>query len=231
MLQTVIYSVSATEEEKQRLESLEKVIETKWQARCALSDEIAQALLEIKIKKLYRIVNKTWAAYCAVFLRMTERGVRYALNRHEVNLILRGLKRADPDYVDVTNENRKAFPILDRPLTEKEVKSVETLDGDEKVAAVAAMAQSPVPLPVQSRSPRMPPPRVIAVEQNTEALEPKEPEVQKAECPLDNAQLHWVVMEIENWYQLNRAAVNCVPPPTPMALVSKIQRHLQNLKR
>lgn len=223
-----------TLEESKRKKQLEAIIHKGWANCSKIIGEMAEALLEIKNKKLYKATHKNWATYCADVIEMSERGVRYALNRYEVGVIIRGLKGSESDVVDVTNENddqnRQPFPILDRKLTAEEVKSVEPLEGAEKVAAVTAMAQSPTPLPVPPRTPRMPPPRaVVPAEAPTPVA--AEPEVQKPVCPLDNDQLHWVVLEIENWYLLNKAAVNSVPPPTPMALVSKIQRHLQNLKK
>lgn len=230
---TVFEVTILTKEEAKRKKQLEKIIHNGWVNCSKIIGEMAAALLEIKVKKLYKASHKNWATYCAEMLEMSERGVRYALNRYEVSVILKGLKASESDVVEVTNgnddQNRQAFPILDRELTEKEVKSVEPLEGKEKVEAIQKMATSPTPAPVAPRTPRMPPPRIVE-SVSAEPVAPKEPELQKPTCPLDNAQLNWVVHEIERCYIDNKAKWNKIPPPAPMTVVSAIQHLIQKWK-
>lgn len=210
--------------DEQRLATLESVIKKGWRLYVKLEGEIADALQEIKNRKLYRYGFKTWEKYCQHVLKITARSANRALNANEVRKIEANIRQAAIDNEQVATENRTRADFRD--VTPREARALEGLDGTAKVEAVKELMQTPAP----ARIPRMPPPREVVP---AEAPKPiaTEPEVQKPVCPLDNDQLHWVVLEIENWYQLNKAAVNCVPPPTPMALVSKIQRHLQNLKR
>ena len=210
--------------DEQRLATLESVIKKGWRLYVKLEGEIADALQEIKNRKLYRYGFKTWEKYCQHVLKITARSANRALNANEVRKIEANIRQAAIDNEQVAPENRTRADF--RELGSNEIAALEGLPTAEKEAKVQELMQTPAP----ARTPRMPPPRAIV---QAEAQKPvaAEPEVQKPVCPLDNDQLHWVVLEIENWYQLHKAAVNSVPPPTPMAIVSKIQRHLQNLKK
>ena len=210
--------------DEQRLATLESAIKKNWKQYLRLEGEIADALAEIKSKKLWRHGYAGWGEYCQHVLKITARSANRALNAHEVRKIQASIKKAAIESSTYEADRSPGTGLRD--LNKHEVRSLEGVPEEKKKEAVQELMQTPAP----ARTPRMPPPREVVPAEAPKPIEP-EPEVQKPVCPLDNDQLHWVVLEIENWYQLNKAAVNSVPPPTPMALVSKIQRHLQNLKR
>lgn len=213
--------------DEQRLASLESAIKKGWKLYLKLEGEIAEALQEIKNRKLYRYGFRTWEKYCEHVLQITGRSANRALNAHDVRKIEASIRQAHVDNEAVATENRTHADL--RELNSKETQSLEGLEGEEKKAEVEKLMQTPAPVP--PRTPRMPPPRmVLADTSGPEPFPPAEPTVQKATCPLDNAQIHWVVLEIERCYDEHKPKWNKVPPPAPMTIVSAIQHQLQKWK-
>ena len=216
--------------DEQRLASLESSIKKNWKLYLKLEGDIADALQEIKTRKLYQYGHKTWDKYCQHVLKITGRSANRALNAHDVRKIEASIRQAQVENEAVTTENRTPGTDL-RDLNKNEVRSLEGLPAEEKPAAVEKLMQTPATVP--PRTPRMPPPRMVLAD--TSGPEPgpvatKEPELQKPTCPLDNAQLNWVVLEIERCYIDNKVKWNKIPPPAPMTVVSAIQHLIQKWK-
>lgn len=213
--------------DEQRLASLESAIKKGWKLYLKLEGEIAEALQEIKNRKLYRYGFKTWEKYCQHVLKITARSANRALNAHDVRKIEASIRQAQVENEAVATENRTHADFRD--VTPREARTLEGLESEEKTEAVKAIMQTPATVP--PRTPRMPPPRmVLADTSGPEPAPPAEPTVQKATCPLDNAQIHWVVMEIERCYIVHKEKWNKIPPPAPMTIVSAIQHQLQKWK-
>lgn len=193
-------------------------------------DAIGEALHEIKTRKLYKYEFKNWEEYCEAKFERSPRTVNRHINKWEVKQIETQFKTTFSDSQTVTLEKTAHAPVL-RPLGEREIDSLEKLDRPEKEAKVQELMQTPAPVP--PRTPRMPPPRIVEPEPEqvpAEASATKEPELQKPTCPLDNAQLHWVIHEIERCYIQHKEKWNKIPPPAPMTIVSAIQHQLQKWK-
>lgn len=210
---------------QQRLQQLEATIKKGWKVYIQLEGEIADAIAEIKTKKLYRFDYENWQEYCTHVLKITGRSANRALNAYEVRKIQAAVKKA---ALESSTSEEKRSPGTDfRDLNKNEVRSLEGVPAEEKPEAVEKLMQTPAPVP--PRTPRMPPPRIVE-SVPAEPVTPKEPELQKATCPLDNAQINWVVHEIERCYIENKAKWNKIPPPAPMSVVSAIQHQLQKWK-
>lgn len=217
---------------QQRLQQLEATIKKGWKVYIQLEGEIADAISEIKTKKLYRFDYESWQEYCTHVLKITGRSANRALNAYEVRKIQAAVKKAALE--STTYEEKRSPGTGLRDLNKREVRSLEGVPAEEKPEAVEKLMQAPATVP--PRTPRMPPPRMVLADTSgpepgpTEPSAPKEPELQKPTCPLDNAQLHWVVMEIERCYILHKERWNKVPPPAPMTVVSAIQHQIQKWK-
>ena len=214
----------------QRRKELEQVIDRHLPKYLEHRDAIGEALHEIKTRKLFKHEFKSWEEYCEAKYERSPRTVNRHINKWEVKQIETQFKSTFADSQTVTIEKTAHAPVL-RPLGEREIDSMEGLERPEKEAKVQELMQTPAPVP--PRTPRMPPPRMVLAD--TSGPEPgpvatKEPELQKPTCPLDNAQLNWVVHEIERCYIDNKPKWNKIPPPAPMTIVSAIQHQLQKWK-
>lgn len=227
---TRITKAAEKKEFTKRKAELEQVIQRHLGRYLEHRDAIGEALHEIKTRKLYKYDFKTWEDYCEQTFERTGRSANRQINRWEVKQIETQFKNTFAANQTLTIENASSGPVL-RELTGREQRSVEGLDRPEKEAKVQELMQTPAP--VLPRTPRMPPPRIVEPEPEqvpAEASAPKEPELQKPTCPLDNAQLHWVIHEIERCYIQHKEKWNKIPPPAPMTIVSAIQHQLQKWK-
>lgn len=213
-----------------RKAELEQVIQRHLGRYLEHRDAIGEALHEIKTRKLYKYEFKTWEDYCEQTFERTGRNMNRTINKWEVKQIETQFKNTFAANQILTIENETPRPVL-RELQPRETDALEGLKDGEKEAKVQELMQTPAPAP--PRTPRMPPPRMVLADTSGPEpgpVAPKEPELQKPSCPLDNAQIHWVVMEIERCYILNKEKWNKIPPPAPMTVVSAIQHLIQKWK-
>lgn len=206
-----------------------KLIETAKDRLSRANEHMGQffeVIQELQAKKLYLSTHKNFNEFCVVTFGMTLRNARYLIQQVRTEVIVERVKKSNPDAERVKEGARNTeftFRAKHKLLTNSEFRAIGALPEKVQEAKITELLDTPKP----PRG-RMPPPlATAAVEANGHAAEPT---VKKPTCPIDNEQLAWVIAEIETYYVTNKAALNCIPPITPMMLVSKIQHHLNRWK-